>query len=370
MSGSKSRESNSAPAPSGTWPAQYADLNFDLPEELIAKYPIEPADQARLMVVDRMQQAISHDHFYNLGKYLSAGDAILYNATQVEERRVYLKPAGSDKVFECVFLKCTPDSAQSTESGVRWQVLMRNIRRLKDGTVLHAVKDAAYEFVLHRAADKIFVSANRSLGPADFGRIGEMPLPPYMKRAATAKDSETYQNFFSRQIAEKDKIQGSVASPTAALHFTQDLYSRLRKKGISFYPLCLDIGYGTFAPLTAQNFSEGVLHAEHYFVPQATAELLRSGSAKRRIALGTTSLRALLSFSTYQKSEGETHVFIKPGDTIRGVEGLITNFHLPQSSLLLLVAAFAGQKLTQRAYREAVQQKYRFFSYGDAMLII
>ncbi|MFZ5629290.1 MAG: tRNA preQ1(34) S-adenosylmethionine ribosyltransferase-isomerase QueA [Spirochaetota bacterium] len=370
MSGSASLEPKDSKVPSGSWPSQYADLDFELPEALIAKHPVEPADHARLMVINRAQQSLTHDHFYNLGKHLAVGDAIIYNATQVEERRVYLQPAGSDKVFECVFLSRTPDSPQGAESGVRWQVLMRNIRRLKDGTVLHAVKDASYEFVLSCDADKIFVAAKRSLGPADFARIGEMPLPPYMKRAATAKDSETYQNFFSRQISEKDKVQGSVASPTAALHFTQHLFARLRDEGISFYPLCLDIGYGTFAPLTEQNFSEGTLHAEHYFVPQATAELLRSGLGKRRIALGTTSLRALLSFHTYQQNEGETRIFIKPGDAIGGVEGLITNFHLPQSSLLLLVAAFAGRELTQRAYREAIQQKYRFFSYGDAMLII
>jgi S-adenosylmethionine:tRNA ribosyltransferase-isomerase len=247
---------------------------------------------------------------------------------------------------------------------------VRGIRKLNDGTILHAVKDASYRFVLHRASDKILLHSNRSLTPADFARIGEMPLPPYMKRAATAKDSETYQNFFSRQITEKDKVQGSVASPTAALHFTQDLFARLRDQGVGFYPVCLDIGYGTFAPLTEQNFLTGSLHAEHYFIPQATADLLHSGAGKKRIALGTTSLRALLSFHAYGKTEGETQIFIKPGDALGGVEGLITNFHLPRSSLLLLVAAFAGRELTARAYREAVRQQYRFFSYGDAMLII
>ncbi len=359
------------------WPAEYHDLDFDLPEELVAKHPVEPADHARLMVIDRAQQSITHDFFYNLGNYLATGDAIVYNATQVEERRVHVKPAGAEKVFECVFLKNVPPlpTAPPPPSGGRpgggtWQVLMRNIRRLKEGTVLHAAKDAAYEFVLSREADKIFVKANRSLGPSDFARIGEMPLPPYMKRAAEAKDSETYQNFFSQQIAEKDKVQGSVASPTAALHFTQDLYARLRAQSVGFYPVCLDIGYGTFAPLTEQNFTTASLHAEHYFIPQATADLLQNGSGKRRIGLGTTSLRALLSFHAYGKNEGETRIFIKPGDALAGVEGLITNFHLPQSSLLLLVAAFAGRELTARAYREAVLQKYRFFSYGDAMLII
>lgn len=366
------------------WPADYSDLDFVLPEELIAKYPVEPADHARLMVINRQNGSIGHDHFYNLGHYLTAGDAIVYNATQVEERRVYLQPEGSEKSFECVFLKAMPvppgscffsstgqtEGAEDTAVAEVWQVLMRNIRRLKDGSLLCAAKDASYRFVLGRVGDKIFVSSNRCLASPDFARIGEMPLPPYMKRAASARDSENYQNFFKGQIAEKDKIRGSAASPTAALHFTQALYSGLRGQGVGFYPICLDIGYGTFAPLTPQNFSQGTLHAEHYFIPTATAELLRAGYGKRRIALGTTSLRALLSFHAYQKTEGETHIFVRPGDTIAGVEGLITNFHLPQSSLLLLIAAFAGRELTARAYREAVKERYRFFSYGDAMLII
>lgn len=367
-----------------SWPDCYADLDFELPVEQIAQFPVEPADHARLMVVDRAGQSIEHDYFYNLGRYLRSGDAIIYNATQVEARRVRLQVTGSEKILECVFLKTVypaalPTHAEAlrqaettgTKTGIKtWQVLMRNIRRLKDGAVLHAVKDSSYKFVLTRVEDKIYVETERSLCPADFAHIGEMPLPPYMKRAATARDSETYQNFFSRQIVEKDKVQGSVASPTAALHFTQDLFARLQTMGVGFYPLCLDIGYGTFAPLTEQNFSAASLHAEHYFIPQTTGELVRSAVGRRRIALGTTSLRALLSFQTYGKNEGETQIFIKPGDTLTGVEGLITNFHLPQSSLLLLVAAFAGRELTKRAYREALEQKYRFFSYGDAMLII
>lgn len=359
------------------WPTEYADLEFDLPEELIAKYPIEPADHARLMVINRAAGTLAHDYFFNLGKYLLPGDAIVYNATQVEERRVQLKHADSEKLFDCVFLKIAPfpPTAESPASrewpkGGTWRVLMRNIRRLKDGAVLCAIKDAAYEFVLSRHQDKIFLHANRSLKSSDFARIGEMPLPPYMKRRAEAKDSETYQNFFSQQIAEKDKVQGSVASPTAALHFTQDLYAKLRAQSVGFFPVCLDIGYGTFAPLTEQNFATASLHAEHYFMPQATAELLQSGMDKRRIALGTTALRALLSYHAYRQTEGETRLFVKPGDALNGVEGLITNFHLPRSSLLLLVAAFAGRELIARAYREAVGQRYRFFSYGDAMLII
>lgn len=341
------------------WPEEYADLDFDLPEDLIAQEPVVPADHARLMVIERKSGAITHDHFYSLGKYLSSLDSIFYNATRVEERRAYLKKPDADKLFECVFLKATPTG---------WQVLMRNIRRLKDGVTLVAAKDSAYKFVLHRRGEQVFLESSQSLSATDFARIGEMPIPPYMRRAAAPADSETYQNFFKEQIAQKEKVQGSAASPTAALHFTPGLHEMLRTQGLEFHPVCLDIGYGTFAPLTRENFTQGKLHAEHYYIPPATAECL--SSTGRKIALGTTALRALLSFQKYAVAEGESEIFITPKDNITGVDGLITNFHLPRSSLILLTAAFCGRKLLAQAYREAIQHGYRFYSYGDAMLII
>lgn len=342
------------------WPEEYADLDFDLAENLIAKEPVFPADHARLMVVNRASGVIAHDHFYNLGKYLTVPDALFYNATRVEERRAYLKKPGEEKLFECVFLK-------ETTPGV-WQVLMRNIRRLKEGCPLVANKDDAYEFRLRRGGDQIFLESSRRLGPVDFALIGEMPIPPYMKRAATATGAETYQNFFKEQIESVDKVRGSAASPTAALHFTTDLHTKLRQGGIEFFPVCLDIGYGTFAPLTEENFRQGKLHAEHYYIPTATAE--RFGGMGRKIALGTTALRALLSLQKYGIAEGESEIFVTPEDRIAGVGGLITNFHLPRSSLILLTAAFCGRKLLAHAYREAIEQGYRFYSYGDAMLIL
>lgn len=315
------------------------------------------------MVVNRATGTIGHDHFYNLGTHLSAGDKIFYNATRVESRRAYLKRKNSEKLFECVFLKATRDE-------LTWQVLMRNIRRLKDGEILTAAKDATYEFILQRHDDQLYLSSNKRLGAADFARIGEMPIPPYMKRAANSSDSATYQNFFLDQIQEKEKIAGSAASPTAALHFTAELHGRLRAGGIEFHPVCLDIGYGTFAPLTRENFAKGELHAEHFYIPPTTESHLRAATSGRRVALGTTTLRAILSCQRYEANEGETQIFVKPGDKITGVEALITNFHLPKSSLLLLTAAFCGENLLLKAYTEAIRLKYRFYSYGDAMLII
>ena len=352
----------------GFWPTEYAELDFALPDEFIAKLPVQPADHARLLVVDRATETLTHDHFYNLGKYLAAGDAIFYNATRVEQRRSYLKKPDSEKRFECVFLKIVPETGAAMPRQV-WQVLMRNIRRLKDGAALVAVQDESYKFTLRRRGEGIFLESDIPLGEHDFVRIGEMPIPPYMRRAATAGEAETYQNFFRNQIEEKEKIAGSAASPTAALHFTPALFENLKSGGVGFYPVCLDIGYGTFAPLTAANFENAKLHSEHYYIPAATAEKLRD-MAGRRVALGTTSLRALLSLQHYGTTEGETEIFVKPGDVIAGVEGLITNFHLPQSSLILLTAAFCGTRLLAHAYSEAMRLGYRFYSYGDAMLII
>lgn len=360
------------------WPEEYADLDFDLPEDLIATEPVVPADHARLMVIERASGATTHDHFYNLGKYLSLPDSIFYNATRVEERRAYLKKPDADRLFECVFLKIAPPPiplpkfgegvAEGRGRGDVWQVLMRNIRRLKDGATLVAAKDSAHKFVLRRRGEQIFLESSQPISAADFARIGEMPIPPYMRRAAAPTDSETYQNFFKEQIAQKEKVQGSAASPTAALHFTPGLHEMLSTQGLEFHPVCLDIGYGTFAPLTEENFTQSKLHAEHYYIPPATVE--RLSSTGRKIALGTTALRALLSFQRYGVAEGESEIFITPKDNITGVDGLITNFHLPRSSLILLTAAFCGRKLLAQAYREAIQRGYRFYSYGDAMLII
>lgn len=350
------------------WPAEYAELDFALPDEFIAKQPVQPADHARLLVVDRTTGNLTHDYFYNLGKYLTTGDAIFYNATRVEQRRAYLKKPDSDKLFECVFLKIAPETGAVLSRQI-WQVLMRNIRRLKDGVALVAAQDESYRFILRRRGDGIFLESDIPLGEHDFGRIGEMPIPPYIRRAAAASEAETYQNFFRNQIEEKDKVTGSAASPTAALHFTGALFENLKAGGVGFFPVCLDIGYGTFAPLTAANFETGKLHSEHYYIPAATAEKLRN-NAGRRVALGTTSLRALLSLQHYGTPEGDTEIFVRPGDAIAGVEGLITNFHLPQSSLILLTAAFCGRPLLAHAYREAIRLGYRFYSYGDAMLII
>lgn len=348
------------------WPAEYSDLDFDLPKEQIATEPADPADSARLMVVNRHSGNITHDIFANLGNHLAAGDAIYYNATRVEARRVRLKRADGEAQFECVFLKSVPHESAAQI----WQVLMRNVRRLKDGAELVAVADSSYRFRLSRREEKLLLTTQRALSAEDFARLGEMPLPPYMHRVATERDAATYQNFFEQQMAEQEKIQGSAAAPTAALHFTTALYTKLHAQQVNFLPLCLDIGYGTFAPLTEKNFASGKLHAEHYYIPPATAAAFKAQTAARKVVLGTTALRALVSFERSDETEGETELFVRGDDRLTGIDALITNFHLPRSSLLLLVAAFCGKSLLAKAYHEALAQKYRFYSYGDAMLIL
>ncbi|HRP69354.1 MAG TPA: S-adenosylmethionine:tRNA ribosyltransferase-isomerase, partial [Turneriella sp.] len=321
-------------------------------------------------VLERKKQTITHDSFYNLGHYLKPNDAIFYNATRVEERRVSLVRQTTDKIFECIFLKKIKRDFSLSKNNAReeWQVLMRNIRRVRDGEIFYAQSDNAQTFIFHRNDQELFLSSTNPLDAAAFARIGEMPIPPYMQRAASADEARTYQNFFREQMHEHEKIEGSAASPTAALHFTPALYKSLQKQRIAFHPVCLDIGYGTFAPLTEENFAHATLHSEHYFIPNESA--LAFTQAARKIVLGTTALRALLSWQRLGAIEGETQLFIRPENSVTEIDGLITNFHLPQSSLLLLTAAFAGIDLVARAYQAAIDEGYRFFSYGDAMLIL
>lgn len=352
------------------WPSQYASLDFILPDASVAKEPIFPPDHARLLVVHRETQKITHDYFFNVGKYLNAHDSIFFNATRVEERRAKIVRKKSGKIFDCIFLKEVQADflTHSPNTHRVWQVLLRNTRRIKEGEIFFAQRDATCSFTFHRENNLLYLVANKELTANVFTQIGQMPIPPYMERDAEEKDIATYQNFFLEKILEKEKIKGSAASPTASLHFTPELFKSLQNANIQFFPVCLDIGYGTFAPLTQENFLEKKLHAEHFFIPKSTVESFNS--ARRRIVLGTTALRAIISWQRYGVLEGETSLFITPEEKIEKIDGLITNFHLPQSSLLLLTAAFCGSTLLKHAYEEAIKNGYRFYSYGDAMLIL
>lgn len=339
-------------------------FNFHLPEELIARYPAEKRDESRLMVLDRKSKSIGFETaFKNIENYLLPSDILVYNQTRVSKRRVYLKNK-SGREFECIFLEKLFQSEKET-----WRCLVKNVRKLKLGEMLFS-NDERVCFTLDRnEVGDIFLFASMPVSEDVFEKIGTIPIPPYLKRKAEESDVMRYQTIFATK-------PGSVAAPTAGLHFTDELKSRLQSKGILFTEVELCIGYGTFSPLTEEQIRSKKLHEEEFFIPEKTLKLLNAAKGKQRIiSIGTTTLRTLESSydrntQQYTKSSGITNIFIQPGDPVESIDGLITNFHLPESSLLLLVAAFAGEDIVIEAYRKAIESKMRFYSYGDAMLIL
>ncbi|MBE7440676.1 MAG: tRNA preQ1(34) S-adenosylmethionine ribosyltransferase-isomerase QueA [Spirochaetales bacterium] len=327
---------------------------FDLPDHLIARHP-RPREESRLLVVDRKEKSLQDTRFSELPAFLQSGDLLIFNESRVSPRRLFLKRQ-TGSIIESLFLH--------QEEGSLWHVLLRGLGRLRPDELLsHRPSGVSFRFLERRGSGAILDAGNQDM-EAFFERYGELALPPYMDRRADYQDRERYQTIFARR-------PGSVAAPTAGLHFTPDLFSRLRNQGIEPSFLDLEIGYGTFAPLQREQMEKKALHEEHY---QLSSELLHNfEKARRRIAVGTTSLRALESYRrSGHNGPGRyaTNLFLYPPDRITAVEGLITNFHLPGSSLMLLVAAFAGTELLQEAYAHAIMEEYRFYSYGDAMLIL
>lgn len=336
------------------------EFDFPLPEELIAKYPAEKRDHSRLMVVHRDTGEIQIlPKFKDIEQILTERDLLVFNSTKVSKRRVYLKTA-TGKTHECLFLEEIAPNV--------WQCLVKNASKLKPGRGLFTF-DEEWEFVFERDSEfNILLKSNQKVTEDFFKKYGLVPIPPYLKREAESIDEERYQTVFAKQM-------GSVAAPTAALHFTKELLDSLTQKGITFLDVCLNIGYGTFAPLTEKEIQNKKLHKESYTIPEETAEILnKERGVKRVIAIGTTTLRALESClnenKSYQAGHFQTELFIQPQDKIHSIDALITNFHLPKSSLLLLVSAFASRELILEAYRRAISERMRFFSYGDAMLIL
>lgn len=333
------------------------DYSFYLDDNLIARYPSLNRDESRLMVVNRKEKSIQIEPFFkNILSYLQLDDILIYNSTRVSKRRIFLY-SSQGREHETMFLESTDQK--------KWKTLVKSARKLKDGDFLHS-ENKQYTFQFFREGDFIFLESKISVTEEIFEEIGTIPIPPYLKRKATKEDEERYQTVFA------DKT-GSVAAPTAGLHFTKELISEIQKRNITMKEVFLEVGYGTFAPLEEKQIQEKKLHLEKYSIPQATSDLLNNQKG-RVIAIGTTSLRALESSldenGKFRYGEFQTDIFIQPGDMIRSIQGLITNFHLPESSLLLLVCAFGGKELILNAYKKAIQEKMRFYSYGDAMLII
>ncbi|TGL75847.1 tRNA preQ1(34) S-adenosylmethionine ribosyltransferase-isomerase QueA [Leptospira yasudae] len=337
------------------------EFEFDLPEERIARYPAAHRDESKLMILDVDSGEIkSEPSFKNIVSYLREGDVLVANHTKVSKRRVYLKTLL--RVHEAMFLE---------EKEQLWKCKIRNSKKLKLGEELKDNRTQKLGFTVAKKEEEfVFLKPQRSLTEEDFQTIGEIPIPPYLKRDADAQDEIRYQTLFA-------KTPGSVAAPTAGLHFSEELFETLRQKKIQLCTLELKVGYGTFQPLTEENFQNQKLHREEFFLEEASVELLNAAKqeGRRILSIGTTTLRALESAyepntKTFRAGPGATELFIRPDDNLQSCEGLITNFHLPGSSLLLLVSAFAGKKLILDAYQKAIQEKFRFYSYGDAMLIL
>ena len=338
-----------------------SDFYYDLPEELIAQTPVEPRNASRLMCVDRQSGDITHDHFYNLCKHLKKGDLLVMNDSRVLPARLYGEKEGTGSFIEFLLLEQKGDKL--------WEILVRPGKKAKPGT--------RFSFGNGRLKAEILETVEGGNRIAKFEcegnfftaleDIGQMPLPPYITKKL--EDKERYQTVYSHEL-------GSAAAPTAGLHFTNEMLDDLRARGINTAFVTLHVGLGTFRPVKEDEVLKHKMHSEHYHLPKETAELIKKTKAEggRVIAVGTTSCRTLESVGTFfedmDEHEGYTDIFIYPGYKCKVIDGLITNFHLPESTLIMLVSAFMGYDNTMNAYKTAVEDKYRFFSFGDAMLIL
>ena len=338
-----------------------SDFDYELPEELIAQTPVEPRDQSRLLVYHRKDRSIEHKHFYDIIDYLNPGDALVINETRVIPARLLGVKEDTGVPVEVLLLR----RLNTTE----WEALVRPGRRLKPGTRC-VFGDGLLVCEILGNVEEIGGRTVRFIYDGVFeeilDRLGEMPLPPYIHEKL--KDRDRYQTVYAKQ-------DGSAAAPTAGLHFTPELLDRIRQKGITVVPVLLHVGLGTFRPVKVEDAEKHVRHSEFCRVTQEAADTLNRTRAAggRIVCVGTTSVRTLETFSrpdgTVVPGAGDTAIFIYPGVKLKAVDALITNFHLPQSTLLMLVSALMGREEALRTYRAAVEERYRFFSFGDAMFI-
>jgi len=336
-----------------------SDFWYDLPEELIAQTPLAQRDSSRLLVLDRFSGEVQHKHFYDIIDYLQPGDCLVMNDSRVLPARLLgHRPTGG--AAEVLLLRDL--------GGKKWECLCKPGRKMQigsevifgDGELTATVVDVREDGnrVVEFRYEGIFLEV--------LERLGKMPLPPYIK--AELADQERYQTVYSKEV-------GSAAAPTAGLHFTQDLLDKIQKKGVKTAFVTLHVGLGTFRPVKAENISEHHMHSELCMMSAETAALLNNTKASggRIICVGTTSCRTLESLvnddGSFEAKSKWTEIFIYPGYQFKAMQGLITNFHLPESTLVMLVSAFAGRENVLSAYRQAVGEKYRFFSFGDAMFI-
>ncbi|SMO38461.1 tRNA preQ1(34) S-adenosylmethionine ribosyltransferase-isomerase QueA [Melghirimyces algeriensis] len=338
-------------------------FDFHLPEELIAQEPIRERSNSRLMVVDREEGTVTNRKFPDLLNYLIPGDVLVVNDTRVRPARLVGMKKDTGAKVELLLLNPLGNN--------RWEALVKPAKRVREGTEIcfgDGVLTAVAEQKTEAAGGRIF---HLQYDAPDIEQLlkslGEMPLPPYIRKQLD--EPERYQTVYSKNV-------GSAAAPTAGLHFTPELLEQMKEMGVQIAPITLHVGLGTFRPVTAEKVAEHQMHAEYYEVSDRSAKIIQKAKAEGRrvVAVGTTSVRTLESVAQEHgeivATSGWTDIFIYPGFRFQVVDALLTNFHLPRSTLLMLVSAFASRELILSAYHEAVREKYRFFSFGDAMLIL
>lgn len=338
-----------------------ADFNYELPKELIAQHPYDKRDEARLMVLDKAEEKIEHKVFKDVIDYLNPGDCLVINNTKVIPARLYGKKDTGANV-EFLLLKRI--------EGDTWEAMVRPGNKLKPGS-----KVLFGDGLLKATVLEILEGGNRKVEFEYDGifneildQIGMMPLPPYITEASR-EDNEKYQTVYA-------KYEGSAAAPTAGLHFTEELLEKIKEKGIEVANVTLHVGIGTFRPVKVETVEEHEMHSEHYYIKKEDAEKINKAkqNGNRVIAVGTTSCRVLESVAdekgNVKEIEGDTSIFIYPGYKFKCIDCLITNFHLPESTLIMLVSSLAGKDFIMKAYNEAVEKEYKFFSFGDAMIIL
>ncbi len=342
------------------------DFNYNLPKELIAQYPLKKRENARMMVLDRKNQTIKHKHFYNIVDLLNANDVLVLNNTKVFPARLTAKRKSGGEVE--VFL-LNPFSKKNT-----WFCLMKRSKRVKEGEELFVNDDFKIKIIKKNTDEVSEGELPKNLVELEFSgddiyevlnKYGSIPLPPYISRQTNNEDKQNYQTVFAKNT-------GSAAAPTAGLHFSKDILKEIENKGVKIVYITLNVGLGTFLPVKNQDFTKHKMHFESFIIPDETACVINNAKGSV-VAVGTTVLRTLEA--TYQKygkiipTQDKTDIFIYPPYKIKSIDKLITNFHLPKSTLIMLVSAFAGKDFIFKAYKEAVLEKYRFFSYGDCMFI-
>lgn len=336
------------------------EFDYNLPEELIAQTPLEKRDESRLLVVDRKNGKIEHNHFKNIFSYLEKGDVLVLNDTKVLPARLLGRKEETNAHIELLMLK---EINKDT-----WECLTKPFKRIKEGTTITFGDGRLKAICMDKKEEGmgIFKFIYEGIFLEVLESLGEMPLPPYIHEKL--KDKNRYQTVYAKEV-------GSAAAPTAGLHFTNELLLDLEKKGVEILKVTLHVGLGTFRPVSVEDVTKHKMHSEFYSMSKEVSEKLNKAKKEKRriIAVGTTSTRTLETimnlYNEFKECSGWTDIFIYPGYEFKAIDGLITNFHLPKSTLVMLVSAFSSKDIILNAYKEAVENEYRFFSFGDSMFI-